>query len=78
MTHCSRRKFIITAGVATAGALLTHSCALNQKTETVRLQLIAHHATSNAIETATARLGFIALTNVAPLIVAQEKGYFAQ
>lgn len=80
MTHCSRRNFILTAGSA-AGALLTHGCSVSQgmiqKPEIVRSQLLVHHS-SNAIETTTARLGFIALTDAAPLIVAQEKGYFSR
>ncbi len=81
MTHCSRRKFILTAAAATAGTLLTHGCAVNQsvnrKAETARSQLIVHHS-SEGIETNTVRLGFIALTDAAPLIVAQEKGYFTE
>lgn len=76
MTHRSRRKFVLTAGAATAGMLLTPGCALNRKNEPARSRLVVH--ASAAIETTTARLGFIALTDAAPLIVAQEKGYFAQ
>lgn len=71
-------KFILTTGAATAGTILNHGCALSQKSGSARSQLDVHHSTFDAIETTAARLGFIARTDAAPLIVAHEKGYFAR
>src|SRR5919199_6699066 len=84
MTKYSRRQFIITAGAATATSLLAHGCSTGR--------LDRSGASSSSTSTAStdtkpvakldppevkkAKLGFIALTDAAPLIVAQAKGYF--
>ena len=67
MPKLSRRQFLGTAGVATAGGLLAHSCASAPQAATPENIL----DTPNRI-----RLGFIALTDAAPIIIAKEKGYF--
>lgn len=77
MTRYSRRKFILTASAATAGTILTHGCT-NSPIKTSQAALVTHRSSSEAPEIATAKLGFITLTDAAPLIVAQEKGYFAR
>lgn len=88
MTKFSRRKFIITAGVTAAGTLLAHGCTSSASNTASNLTTDTN-ASPNAIpavnvnpadapEVTTARLGFIALTDSAPLIIAKEKGFFAK
>lgn len=59
----SRRKFIISAGATALGSIAANA-ALGQAKITP--------------ETTKAKLGFIALTDAAPLIIAKEKGYFTK
>ncbi len=80
MTKFTRRQFIFTAGSATAASLLMHGCtngnsntATNTNSSTVPA---ANINPADAPEVTTARLGFIALTDAAPLIIAKEKGLF--
>ncbi len=61
--NISRRTFILSAG-ATALGTIAANAALGQ--------------TKIKPETTKAKLGFIALTDAAPLIIAKEKGYFAK
>ncbi|MGH2414744.1 MAG: ABC transporter substrate-binding protein, partial [Microcystaceae cyanobacterium] len=81
MTRLSRRKFIVTAGAATAGAAIIHGCS-NSPTQTTAPSPTATITASPAAasgdgpEITTAKLGFIALTDSAPLIIAKEKGFF--
>lgn len=82
MTKFSRRQFIITAGAATAGSILVHGCSNSNSTAqnggSTSPSATNVSAESNApkVETTTAKLGFIALTDASPLIIAKEKGYF--
>ena len=80
MTRFSRRQFIITAGAATAGSLVVHGCSnsgnSNTSTATQSASPVANISAADAPEVTTAKLGFIALTDAAPLIIAKEKGYF--
>lgn len=83
MTKFSRRQFIITAGAATAGSIWVHGCSsgpTNKATNANTSQVANVSPVANApkVETTTAKLGFIALTDSAPLIVAVEKGLFAK
>lgn len=87
MSNISRRKFIITSSVAAATSILVHGCSSsNSKSATTdtaassTAKLANNSTVSNApkVETTTAKLGFIALTDSAPLIIAQEKGFFAK
>lgn len=82
MTKFSRRQFIITAGTATAGSILVHGCTSNTSgnstTSASNVANITPVANAPKVETTTAKLGFIALTDSAPLIVALEKGFFAK
>jgi len=80
MTNFTRRQFIITAGAATATSLLAHGCSTGPTTsksasstvESSPVKLTAE----NTPEVKKAKLGFIALTDSAPLIIASEKGLF--
>ncbi len=82
MTRFSRRQFIITTGAATAGSLLAHGCSSGNSDTTTNSSTTgnavpaANVNPADAPEVTTAKLGFIALTDAAPLIIAKEKGYF--
>jgi nitrate/nitrite transport system substrate-binding protein len=87
MSNLSRRKFIVTAGAAAAGTFVIHGCtSSNTTTESAATSapsptgdLGSTKAPNTAVDTpevTTAKLGFIALTDAAPLIIAKEKGYF--
>jgi nitrate/nitrite transport system substrate-binding protein len=78
MSNLSRRKFLITAGATTATAILINSCG-GSKSPTPSASSpapAANTGTADAPEVTTAKLGFIALTDSAPLIIAKEKGLF--
>jgi len=84
MSTFSRRKFLTTAGLSTVSAIALNACGGEAtKTETKATTSPAATATSapkvsaaDAPETTKAKLGFIALTDSAPLIIAKEKGLF--
>lgn len=82
MTKFSRRQFIITTGAATAGSLLAHGCSSGPTNKSTNggsagnTVPAANINPADAPEVQTAKLGFIALTDAAPLIIAQEKGFF--
>jgi bicarbonate transport system substrate-binding protein len=72
MTQFSRRKFIYTtsaAGAAFASSFALKGCSTSN-TDPV--------ADSQGLETTTARLGFLPTLESAPLIIAQEKEFFAK
>ncbi|MBE9189701.1 ABC transporter substrate-binding protein [Gloeocapsopsis crepidinum LEGE 06123] len=78
MTKFTRRQFIFTAGTAAAASALMHGCASSNSTATNSGSTVpaANIDPADAPEVTTAKLGFIALTDAAPLIIAKEKGYF--
>ncbi|AFZ00090.1 CmpA/NrtA family ABC transporter substrate-binding protein [Calothrix sp. PCC 6303] len=82
MSNLSRRKFIITAGATAAGTLLVHGCSSNgsnvdnSSSTGGTTPSVAPVANGSKLETTKAKLGFIALTDSAPLIIAYEKGLF--
>jgi nitrate/nitrite transport system substrate-binding protein len=80
MSKLSRRKFVLTAGAAAAGTLAIHGCSsANKQASTTPDGASTATAAGGAAETpetTSAKLGFIALTDSAPLIVAKEKGLF--
>ncbi len=79
MTKFTRRQFIITAGAATAGSVLAHGCSTGPATRSGASSSAADSAPVAKLdppEVKKAKLGFIALTDAAPLIVALERGYF--
>ena len=84
MTNISRRPFIITAGAATTGTLLAHGCSSgptdtnNSGGSASPVASVVAAANAPKVETTSAKLGFIALTDSAPLIVALEKGIYAK
>jgi nitrate/nitrite transport system substrate-binding protein len=80
MSQLSRRKFIYTAGITAVGSAILHGCTGggNQTTTETPTETptTTAPATGDAPEVTTAKLGFIALTDSAPLIIAKEKGFF--
>ncbi|MBE9235357.1 ABC transporter substrate-binding protein [Anabaena aphanizomenioides LEGE 00250] len=87
MSNISRRKFIITSSLAAATSIIAHGCSSNNSQSATTdsaasstAQLANNSTVSNAakVETTKAKLGFIALTDAAPLIIAKEKGFFAK
>ncbi|HLO86466.1 MAG TPA: CmpA/NrtA family ABC transporter substrate-binding protein [Nostocaceae cyanobacterium] len=85
MTDISRRKFIITSSVAAAASIFAHGCSSGNSnsadnTSPSAVPAADKSTVTNApkVETTKAKLGFIALTDSAPLIIAKEKGLFAK
>ena len=86
MTNLSRRKFIITAGITAASTLIAHGCSSSGKNAdssggtNQSASPVSNVTLANApkVETTKAKLGFIPLTDAAPLIIAKEKGFFAK
>jgi nitrate/nitrite transport system substrate-binding protein len=77
MSQFTRRKFIASVGTAAAGSILINACS-NQSTDPKATTASANpeKAPTNGLETNKVRLGFIALTDSSPLIIALEKGLF--
>lgn len=75
MPNLSRRKFLVTAAGTTAGALWLSACGGKQPDSA---SAPAASGGGGDVEVKGATLGFIALTDAAPVIIAQEKGFFAK
>ncbi|HBB30758.1 MAG TPA: bicarbonate-binding protein, partial [Cyanobacteria bacterium UBA9273] len=79
----SRRKFLWTAGASAASCILLKGClgnppsSTNAATESTQAQPI-NLTPEQQPETAQAKLGYIAIVESAPLIIAKEKGFFAK
>jgi nitrate/nitrite transport system substrate-binding protein len=82
MSNLSRRKFIFTAGATAVGATILHGCTSGNNAPTTEAsptgQASPAVSGADAPEVTGAKLGFIALTDSAPLIIAKEKGLFAK
>jgi nitrate/nitrite transport system substrate-binding protein len=83
MSNLSRRKFMIAAGATTAATLLIHGCTSTAEKPAASASGASTASPSpvnaaDAPEVTTAKLGFIALTDCAPLVIAKEKGLFAK
>ena len=85
MSNLSRRKFIATAGITAAGAAILHGCGSPTTTPTATTSPAdapgtgaSPATTGETPEVTGAKLGFIALTDAAPLIIAKEKGFYAK
>ncbi|PZO61303.1 MAG: bicarbonate-binding protein [Phormidesmis priestleyi] len=87
MSKISRRKFIFTTGTTAAAALLINGCTSSSDSANSGSNATdsaaapstlpaAEISPEEAPEITTAKLGFIALTDSAPLIIAKEKGIF--
>ncbi|NCS11613.1 MAG: ABC transporter substrate-binding protein [Microcystis aeruginosa G13-09] len=82
MSKLSRRRFIFTAGATAVGTAILHGCATPNNTATspspAGSPAASPVAGGETPEVTTAKLGFIALTDSAPLIIAKEKGLFTK
>ncbi|WP_448599579.1 CmpA/NrtA family ABC transporter substrate-binding protein [Thermoleptolyngbya sp.] len=84
MSSLSRRKFIFTAGVTAGATILANGCSGGSSTSKTSSPAAsapaspAPVAAADTPEVTTAKLGFIALTDSSPLIIAKEKGLFAK
>jgi len=82
MSTLSRRRFIFTAGATAVGTAILHGCATPNNTATspspAGSPAASPVAGGETPEVTTAKLGFIALTDSAPLIIAKEKGLFTK
>jgi nitrate/nitrite transport system substrate-binding protein len=79
MSQFSRRKFMLTAGVTAATSVLLNACKQEgEPGAPTGSTPQASMAAEDKPEVTTAKLGFIALTDSAPLIIAKEKGLFAK
>lgn len=85
MAKISRRNFLITAGATTAATLVVNGCSSSSTksdqstgSSTSSPASPSPVAAADTPEVTTAKLGFIALTDAAPLIIAKEKGLFAK
>jgi nitrate/nitrite transport system substrate-binding protein len=78
MSNLSRRKFLIAAGATTATALLVHGCGESNTSSSPSPSASPSTAASggDTPEVTKVKLGFIALTDCAPLVIAKEKGFF--
>ncbi|MBM5824847.1 MAG: ABC transporter substrate-binding protein [Cyanobacteria bacterium M_surface_10_m2_119] len=76
MSNLSRRKFLLTAAGSAAGAVWLAACGGPSKKPEIQANSAATGA--DAPEVPGATLGFIALTDASPLIIALEKGFFAK
>ncbi|NDF63302.1 MAG: bicarbonate-binding protein, partial [Synechococcaceae bacterium WBB_3_034] len=72
MTSITRRKALLSGLAATTGAVIQFGGVASL------LSPMAAQAAPGKPETTEVELGFIALTDAAPLIVAKEKGFFAK
>ncbi|MDI9738660.1 ABC transporter substrate-binding protein, partial [Stutzerimonas stutzeri] len=70
LTLASRRSFLKHSIIAASGVALFGGMSLGMRS--------AAWAAGGDVETSKAKLGFIALTDAAPLFVAAEKGFFAE
>ncbi len=68
----SRRTFLTTAGLTVMGTLALHGCQSGSNTPSSS----PVPSPISDLETTTVKLGFIPLTDAAPLIIAKVKGYF--
>jgi nitrate/nitrite transport system substrate-binding protein len=76
MSNLSRRKFLLTAAGSAAGAVWLAACGGPSKKPEIQANSAASGADSPEVKGAT--LGFIALTDASPLIIALEKGFFSK
>lgn len=80
----SRRKFLLTAGASAAASIVLKGCMGNPPDTTTSTQASPVVEAGSGVQTGsepevtTAKLGYIPIVEAAPLIIAQEKGFFAK
>jgi nitrate/nitrite transport system substrate-binding protein len=73
MSSISRRQFLLTAGASALATPLLPSCRAENSAPVPSVQ-----SGASGLETTQANLGFLPVVDCAPLVIAQEKGFFAQ
>ncbi|NMG07438.1 CmpA/NrtA family ABC transporter substrate-binding protein [Brasilonema sp. UFV-L1] len=78
----SRRRFLLTAGASAAGSILLHGCLGNPpdfgSNTQAQISSPVKLTPEQKPETSKVKLGYIAIIESAPLIIAKEKGFFAK
>ncbi|MBF2000847.1 MAG: ABC transporter substrate-binding protein [Synechococcales cyanobacterium M58_A2018_015] len=74
----TRRKFLVTAGVSAAGAVLLKGCTQPAANTTTDAASPSPVTAGDAPETTRAVLGYLPIAESAPLVIAKEKGFFAK
>jgi bicarbonate transport system substrate-binding protein len=79
----SRRRFLVTAGASAASSVLLKGCLGNPPTSasnatTQAAQTPVNLTPEQTPETTKVKLGYVPIVESAPLIIAQEKGFFAK
>lgn len=83
-SNYSRRKFLFTAGASAASSILLKGCLGNPPSATINNSATAQQTPVAAIDPAQApettriTLGYIPIVESAPIVIAQEKGFFAK
>lgn len=81
-SRSSRRKFLGLVGATAASSILLKGCLGNPPEPTANTPTTpnqpANIAADQAPETTKAKLGYIPILEAAPLVIAQEKGFFAK
>ncbi len=84
ISRVGRRKFLVTAGVAATGSVLLKGCLGNPPSSdaptggSTSTPAPGPVAAGDAPEVTTVKLGYLPIVESAPLIIAQEKGFFAK
>jgi bicarbonate transport system substrate-binding protein len=84
VTAFSRRRFLLMAGTTAASSVLLKGCMGNPPTETTQSTSAPAATPGSAVkageepEVKTAKLGYIAIVESVPMIIALEKGFFAK
>jgi nitrate/nitrite transport system substrate-binding protein len=78
MASFSRRRFLLTAAGTAFGSLVVAACGGKPPATSSQRDTTATGAGGGDAEVKGATLGFIALTDASPLIIAKEKGFFAK
>lgn len=73
MSSISRRRFLLTAGASTLATSLLPSCGTKNPVPAPTGQTMV-----SGVETNQANLGFLPVIDCAPLVIAQEKGFFTR
>ncbi|MEB3334232.1 MAG: CmpA/NrtA family ABC transporter substrate-binding protein [Cyanobacteriota bacterium] len=78
MASFSRRRFLLTAAGTAVSSLVVAACGGKPPATATKPEGAATGAAGGDTEVKGATLGFIALTDASPLIIAKEKGFFAK
>ncbi len=84
-SRITRRKFMVTAGVSAASSVFLKGCLGNPPSATTQTATPVSNtpapgpvAAGDAPEVTTIKLGYLPIVESSPLIIAQEKGFFAK